>query len=140
MNCESVVRLLVAFQDEELGRATTALVEEHLSTCLACNRRERGLRAASPRPFLPPSVEWETALERDLLGAVLAAGERPEPRIRARSAAGFLGLGLLLGSLLGWAFDHAETASAATLAGAQQEVLPSEQYRPAAWRPESGMY
>ncbi|MGH7337649.1 MAG: anti-sigma factor family protein [Myxococcota bacterium] len=65
MNCEDVLRQLLAYLDREIDAETSALIDRHLEGCRGCFSR--------------------AAFERKLKGHLKASGEKRAPeRLRAR--------------------------------------------------------
>ena len=65
IDCEDVLRQLLAYLDHEVGEHAAALIERHLEACRACFTR--------------------AAFERRLKAHLVAAAEKPAPaRLRAR--------------------------------------------------------
>jgi anti-sigma factor RsiW len=105
MNCEPVQRLLDAHLDDELDRATSAAVSQHLAGCPACAGTLRarldlrdGLRGL-PRHDAPPSLR--AALRRELDHLDRPAMAAPWHGLRRR--AWLVGLGAVAGGAGGFA-------------------------------------
>lgn len=150
INCREVRRLLVALDDGELSPGEHALVRDHLTHCSACRVRHQRLRQVRPAPAIEVPAVVQTRMEHRLSGQRLEAlARQPAPRSwrpawlvrEARLPAGALvAYGALLVVLLAWGLSNWVEARSLALALEHStvpvEVVPAEQFRPAAWSPE----
>lgn len=163
MNCRAVRARLVAYQDRELSPAEELRVGEHLEGCAACRALEERLGSVTPRPFLPSDPAHEQALWKRLdaaleaeraKGVPLRAPTRLErarawlveetrmPTVAVIAYAALLLLAVAWGTNNWWEARGLQAslgaARIAATAGSAPEEIPADQYRPAAFRPETG--
>lgn len=160
MNCRAVRSRLVACQDRELSPAEELRVREHLDACADCRHLDEALAAVTPRPFLPSDPVAEAALWERLDAALDAERARgvsvraPNPIERARTwlsedtrmptsaviaYAALLLLAVAWGTGNWWEMRNLQASldHGATRVTAAPEQIPADQYRPAAFHPES---
>lgn len=83
MRCSSVRPRLSAYQDQELGRSETTLVEEHLLHCTSCKQLDTQLERATPYVdvMIPPAflVRLHRRTQVDRMIALSEDTQRPPP-------------------------------------------------------------
>lgn len=161
MRCWKVRARLVAFRDGELSPGEAHLVREHLADCTRCRLLDRRLEDVTPRFELHVSPYVQVRLYDRINGPVLRdlASRLPDPPAEPalplldwlRRDAGFsMGAVLacaLLAMALGWSLGHLSSTASTRLASERdpavgvveaaphRELLPADQYRPAAYTP-----
>ena len=158
MRCSSVRPRLSAYQDHELGRSETTLVEEHLLSCTSCQRLDTQLERATPYVdvMIPPAFLLQLH-RRTQVDRLIALSEDPRRVLppfgyslrtskdmdRRHNPLWWLFAASLLLGFGTWLLSEGSAADAiapqpftqAYYEG-QSETIESGEYQPASWRGE----